>query len=92
MVDRTRSRWPCWRSSSQRAAVRRSCHTMARATGSPVVRFQTTVVSRWSVMPMAATGWSNSAVTWASVAATASQISPASCSTQPGWGKYCGNS
>ncbi len=32
------------------------------------------------------------AVTWASVAATASQISTASCSTQPGWGKYWGNS
>ena len=36
------------------AAVRRSCQTMALWTGSPVARSQTTVVSRWLVMPMAA--------------------------------------
>ena len=37
------------------AAVRRSCQTMARGSASPVLRFQMTVVSRWLVMPMAAT-------------------------------------
>ncbi len=46
--------WPWARSSAQRAAVRRSCQTMARAMGSPVLRSQTSVVSRWLVMPMAA--------------------------------------
>ena len=51
-------RWPAARSSSQRSAVRRSCHTMARCSGRPVRRSQTTVVSRWLVMPTAATGWS----------------------------------
>ena len=35
-------------------AVRRSCQTMALWIGSPVSRSQTTVVSRWLVMPMAA--------------------------------------
>ena len=39
---------------SQKPAVRRSCQTMAWPTGSPVSRFQTTAVSRWLVMPMAA--------------------------------------
>ena len=43
-------------SSSQRAAVRRSCHTMARWTGWPVRRSHATTVSRWSVIPMAAMG------------------------------------
>ena len=45
-------------SSSQRAAVRRSCQTMARCRGRPVRRSQTTTVSRWLVMPRAATGCS----------------------------------
>ena len=40
--DRSRrgrsGRWPASRSSSQRAAVRRSCHTMARCSGAPVRR------------------------------------------------------
>ena len=36
------------------SAVRRSCQTMARCTALPVARSQTTVVSRWLVMPMAA--------------------------------------
>ena len=35
-------------------AVRRSCQTMALWIGWPVLRSQTTVVSRWLVMPMAA--------------------------------------
>ena len=41
-------------SSSQRAAVRRSCHTIARPYGRPVERSQATTVSRWLVMPIAA--------------------------------------
>ena len=41
-------------SSAQSAAVRRSCQTMARPSGSPVARSQTSVVSRWLVMPIAA--------------------------------------
>ena len=35
-------------------AVRRSCQTMALATGRPSARSQSSVVSRWLVMPMAA--------------------------------------
>ena len=41
-------------SCSQNSAVRRSCQTIAWWIGSPVSRSQTTVVSRWLVMPMAA--------------------------------------
>ena len=60
------------RSSSQRAAVRRSCQTIARCRGSPVRRSQATTVSRWLVMPMAATGAAPTRpTTSASVAATA---------------------
>ena len=50
------ARCPASRSSSQRAAVRRSCQTIARCRGSPVRRSHTTTVSRWLVMPIAATG------------------------------------
>jgi hypothetical protein len=39
---------------AQNSAVRRSCQTMALWIGLPVVRSQTTVVSRWLVMPIAA--------------------------------------
>ena len=46
--------WPCWRSAAQASAVRRSCQTMALWIGLPVARSQTTVVSRWLVMPIAA--------------------------------------
>ena len=46
-------RSPCSRSSSQRAAVRRSCQTIARWSGSPVRSSQATTVSRWLVMPIA---------------------------------------
>ena len=35
------------------SAVRRSCQTIARWTGRPVERSQTTVVSRWFVIPIA---------------------------------------
>ena len=49
----TRGRWPASAMARQAAAVRRSCHTMARCSGSPVRRSQATTVSRWLVMPMA---------------------------------------
>jgi hypothetical protein len=49
-------------------AVRRSCQTMALQIGCPVVRSQTTVVSRWLVIPMAAT---SAALTFAFVSASA---------------------
>jgi hypothetical protein len=45
---------PASRSASQKSAVRRSCQTMALWIGLPVLRSQTSVVSRWLVMPMAA--------------------------------------
>ena len=51
--SRMRSSSPASRSSSQRPAVRRSCHTSARCSGSPVVGSQHTTVSRWLVMPTA---------------------------------------
>jgi hypothetical protein len=41
-------------SAAQVSAVRRSCQTMALWIGSPVLRSQISVVSRWLVMPMAA--------------------------------------
>ena len=40
-------------SSAQRAAVRRSCQTIAGATGRPEIRSQRTVVSRWFAIPIA---------------------------------------
>ncbi len=86
---------PAARSSSHRAAVRRSCHTMARWRGWPVRRSQTTVVSRWFVIPIAATACpaaSAAAAASANVARVASRMSSGSCSTQPGRGKCWGNS
>ena len=86
---------PALRSAAQASAVRRSCQTMARWIGFPVFRFQTTIVSRWLVMPMAAMA---AALTLAfrarpwQVATTLSQISSGSCSTQPGFGKCWRNS
>ena len=38
----------------QKSVVRRSCQTMARPSGRPLARSQTTTVSRWLVMPTAA--------------------------------------
>ena len=71
------------------AAVRRHCHTMALYTGSPVRRSHRMVVSRWLVMPMAATlrgsMWALSTAS-ASARFSVAQISMGSCSTQPGWG------
>ncbi len=55
VVARTKGRWPASASSAHRAAVRRSCQTMARCRGRPVERSKATRVSRWLVMPMAAT-------------------------------------
>jgi len=60
-----------------------SFHT-SQESGAPVFLSHTTTVSRWSVMPMAATGSSICAISSASVVSTADQISLASCSTQPG--------
>jgi hypothetical protein len=82
-------------SSVHRSAVRRSCHTIAFPSGSPVFRSQRSVVSRWFVTPIAATA---TPFTRALVSAPASafsmlrQISSGSCSTQPGRGKCCGSS
>src|SRR5205823_1775974 len=79
---------PAWRA-RQNSAVRRSCQTMARATGDPLSRSQRTVVSRWLVTPTAArSDGATPAAARASgtTAATERQISSASCSTQPGRG------
>ena len=86
---RTRGRWPASRSSSQRAAVRRSCHTMARWSGRPV-----RPVPRDDGLALVGDADRGDGLrrprarrrSSASVARTASQISSASCSTQPGWG------
>ena len=82
-------------SSSQYSLVRRHCQTMAWQTGSPVSRSQTMVVSRWFVMPMAAISSADAPIWFMADSATPSwvvQISLASCSTQPGFGKYWVNS
>ena len=76
-------------SSRQRAAVRRSCQTIAGATGRPECRSQSTVVSRWFAIPIAAT--SAARVPAAASAAPAAcptlcQSASGSCSTQPGRG------
>ncbi len=92
---RTSSSRPRERSSSQMGAVWRDCHTIARWTGSPLARSQTSAVSRWFVMPMAARSAPLApAFSRAPRAARSwlSQISSASCSTQPGFGKCWGNS
>ena len=48
-----RSRISSGSSSRQRSAVRRSCQTIARATARPLARSQSSVVSRWLVIPIA---------------------------------------
>ena len=72
--------------------VRVSCQTIAWCTGVPVSRSQTRVVSRWLVMPTAAICSavisSTASASWITNR-THSQISSASCSTQPGRGKIC---
>jgi hypothetical protein len=85
----TRSSAPALISRSQAAAVRRSCQTMAGWIGSPVARSQMTTVSRWLVTPMAAmsaTGRPDFSTASRRTATLASQISSASCSTQPSLG------
>jgi hypothetical protein len=69
-----------------------SCQTIALVSGAPVRGSQTRLVSRWLAIPTAAT-WSVPMPAWASargaIHSTFRQISAASCSTQPGRGKYC---
>ena len=80
---------------SQYSLVRRHCQTMAWWMGSPVTLSQTMAVSRWLVMPMAAMSAAVAPIFCMASTATPScvaQISFASCSTQPGFGKYWGNS
>ena len=82
------ARGPAVAASAQTSAVRRSCQTMALWIGRPVARSHTTVVSRWLVMPIAATlRASTPACAMASrqtVATVVVQISSGSCSTCPG--------
>ena len=95
VLRRISGSWPASRSASQRAAVRRSCQTIARCRGRPVRRSHTTTVSRWFVMPIAATvspAARSSDATSPSVSTVTRQMSSASCSTHPGCGKCCGNS
>ena len=82
VTARTRSR--CGSNSVQRSAVRRSCHTMALAHGFPVRLSHARTVSRWFVIPIAAMGCESRLHTSCNVATMTSQISSASCSTQPG--------
>lgn len=78
--------------SSQMSADCLDCHTIARWIGLPVFLSHTTAVSRWFVMPIASICSgpmpaidNDPAIT----ASTETQISFATCSTQPGSGKYC---
>ena len=95
MRSRKSGSWPASFSSSQRRAVRRSCQTIARCSGSPLSRSQATTVSRWFVIPMPASERpsmpAESSASFATARVT-SQISLASCSTQPGRGKCWRNS
>src|SRR4051812_31129351 len=86
---------PSARSRSQAPAVRRSCQTIALQIGWPVLRSQTTVVSRWLVMPIAAMSVAVRLALRSASDATLdceAQISLASCSTQPGRGNIWRNS
>lgn len=77
------------------ATPRRSCQTMALCAGSPVFRSQTTAVSRWLAIPMAAISFAwTPALRMAArqVDATEGQIASGLCSTQPDAGKICANS
>ena len=95
MRSRKSGSWPASLSSSQRRAVRRSCQTIARWSGSPLSRSHATTVSRWFVIPMPASERpsipAESSASFATARVT-SQISLASCSTQPGRGKCWRNS
>ena len=87
--SRTIGSTPSRFSDSVNSAVRRSCQTMAGCSGSPVSRSQTTVVSRWLVIPIPAI-WEAATAPRSSTsfrqANWLSQISSASCSTHPGFG------
>src|SRR3954470_13690033 len=64
-----------------------SCQTIAWWTGRPVRRSQTTVVSRWSLIPTAASARASAPMSRSATRTqvrTRSMISSASCSTQPG--------
>ena len=69
--------------------MRVSCQTIALQTGSPLLRFHTTAVSRWLAIPSAAMS-AFEAPAWATASQSTSwhlaQISFGSCSTQPGFG------
>ncbi len=78
---------PSERRRSQMPAVRRSCQTIALATGCPVFLSHTIVVSRWLVMPIEATSFALAPAPASTSTATPAcdvQISIGSCSTQPG--------
>ena len=69
--------------------MRVSCHTIALWTGSPVVRSQTTAVSRWLVMPTPATSPALApadSIASSMTSCVRAQTSVTSCSTQPGLG------
>ncbi len=79
------ARWRCGRCGCP--ARRSRC-----STGRPVLRFQTTVVSRWLVMPSAARSDAVRLAAFSAVwmtAAVRSQISTGLCSTQPACGRIC---
>ncbi len=74
---------------SQKDAVRRSCQTIAGWIGRPEARSQTTTVSRWLVIPIAATSSRarpEVCIASHSTSTQAAKISSASCSTQPSAG------
>ena len=73
------------RPSGATGGSRRSCQTIALWSASPVVRSHSTTVSRWLVMPIAATSPPQSAASF-SVSAVSRQMSSGSCSTPPGGG------
>ena len=88
-LARNRSWPPSAASSLQIWSVLVSCQTIALCTGSPVFRSQTRVVSRWLVMPTAARSEAERLALLRAPWMTSwlrSQISLASCSTQPGFG------
>jgi hypothetical protein len=75
------------RNCAHSGSVRRSCQTIAWWIGAPLARRHSSVVSRWLVMPSAAMSAAFRAALASASRATAScvsQISLASCSTQPG--------
>ena len=82
-----RSRISSTGSSAQRAAVRRSCQTIARPIGAPLRLSQTSVVSRWFVIPIAASSPAPtpaSARAAAAASTTVCQISSGVVLHQPG--------